>query len=249
MRQVLGTQGQYPLILRGSQAQGRVRAWPDSPTIAQLVLYTQSTPPSSDDLRQWCDQLRSRGYVAIRTGALPRHLHSLVTANGFVPLQHLVLLECPTLHRRPFQGLHGLALRPQTQRLHRRHLEQVAGVDLAAFGAPWHLDESTIDDIRTATPYNRARIVRRGGAIVGYAVSGRDTRTGYLQRLAVHPDAQRTGIGAALVADSLAWIRRHDASRTLVNTHVGNEAALDLYRRARFVEMDEDLCVFERSLQ
>ena len=52
---------------------------------------------------------------------------------------------------------------------------------------------------------------------------GRAGPRGYLQRLAVHPDHQRAGLGGALVVDGLRWLRRWGAKEVLVNTQEGNE--------------------------
>jgi ribosomal protein S18 acetylase RimI-like enzyme len=83
---------------------------------------------------------------------------------------------------------------------------------------------------------------------MAYAVSGRDARQGFLQRLAVHPRAQRQGYGRALVLDSLRWAARWRVDRVLVNTHTTNQPALDLYEGVGFHRLHERLHVFERSL-
>ena len=59
-------------------------------------------------------------------------------------------------------------------------------------------------------------------------------RAGYLQRLAVHPDHQRAGLGGALVVDGLRWLRRWGAKEVLVNTQEGNEPAVRLYEALGF---------------
>jgi ribosomal-protein-alanine N-acetyltransferase len=84
---------------------------------------------------------------------------------------------------------------------------------------------------------------------VGYALSGRDARQVFLQRLAVRPEVQRRGIARALVDDCLAWAARWHAERVLVNTHVGNDAALALYANAGFHRLAERLHVFERVFE
>jgi GNAT superfamily N-acetyltransferase len=69
-----------------------------------------------------------------------------------------------------------------------------------------------------------------------------------MQRVAVHPDARRLGFGASIVADGLHWLHRHGVGRTLVNTQLGNRAALDLYESCGFSELPFGLCVMGRSL-
>lgn len=81
--------------------------------------------------------------------------------------------------------------------------------------------------------------------LVGYALTGRSGRRGYLQRLAVDPAQHRRGIGSALVLDAIRWCRRRGVQRLVVNTQVGNEAALGLYRRTGFIESSGRLYTME----
>ena len=69
--------------------------------------------------------------------------------------------------------------------------------------------------------------------------------TGYLQRVAVRPDAQRLGIGRQLVDDAVEWLMRRGARRALVNTGVDNLAALRMYEQASFDRLDDELVVLE----
>ena len=98
-----------------------------------------------------------------------------------------------------------------------------------------------------ATPASRFRVAT-GDGVTGYAVSGRAGERGYLQRLAVDPDHHREGIGRALVADCLRWLRRHGARVAVVNTQERNEGALALYLATGFVLEPQGLTVLTRSL-
>jgi ribosomal protein S18 acetylase RimI-like enzyme len=113
----------------------------------------------------------------------------------------------------------------------------------------WCIDRVGIGDVRAATPRHRARAVLDGSDIVAYAVSGRDGRNGYIQRLAVSPTHQHQGHGLALVADSLRWMARWRVRRALVNTHNGNDAALALYHRIGFTDLQDRLHVYERRIE
>ncbi len=83
---------------------------------------------------------------------------------------------------------------------------------------------------------------------VAYAITGRAGRRGYLQRVAVHPDARRHRWGQTLVYDALRWLRHHDANRALVNTQWANEGALALYESCGFRRLPVGLCVLDRTL-
>ena len=84
--------------------------------------------------------------------------------------------------------------------------------------------------------------------MVGYALFGRADDVGYVQRLAIHPDAQGQGLGPALLVDGLRWLRAHTARSAFVNTQVDNDRALHLYERVGFRRMPVGLCVLGRSL-
>ncbi len=231
------------LVLSGAQVTGRVRCWPMQPHVAQLVMYQQTRLPTATDLARWCDDLSRRGFTAVRTSALATAASARVEANGFRVVQELVLLQhddpasCPTPAHR-------------TERLLVGRDADAARVDQAAFGAPWSLDGTAVTDVRRATPRHRARaIATDDGTITSYAITGRDSRMGFLQRLAVDPAHQRQGLGAALVHDSLRWLARWRVQRVLVNTPTGNEAALALYERNGFHRLPDGLRVYERVLR
>jgi ribosomal protein S18 acetylase RimI-like enzyme len=228
--------GQRPTVLRGSGMTVPVRPWPELPDTAQLVLYQYSTLPAVADLERWCSQLALGGYRSVRTTALGDHHLEAMSSRGFQSVQDLVLLE----HTSPrWSARRATPLSPDA-------FSAAADVDAECFEPGWRLDTDAIHEVCRATPRHRARRHDLGGRLVGYALSGRDARQVFLQRLAVHPDAQRRGIARTLVDDCLSWAARWHAERVLVNTHEGNHAALALYSAAGFHQLTERLHVFER---
>ncbi len=238
------------LVLRGAQVNGRARCWPGEPHVAQLVMYQQNRPPSHDDLTRWCDELGRRGFTAVRTSALAAAASARVESHGFSVIQQLVLLQHDDVGDVP-------APSRRTSRLLVGSDPAAAAVDRAAFGPRWSLDAAAVHDVRTATPRHRARaVIDTGGpagadveSVVAYAITGRDSRLGFLQRLAVQPDRHREGLGLALVHDSLRWLARWRVQRALVNTPTTNDAALALYERVGFHRLPDGLRVYERVLQ
>lgn len=232
-----------PTVLRGEGVSCRVRTWPGHPQIAQLVLYQQTVLPSIADLERWGTQLAGLGFDRVRTSAVSTAAGVRMEAAGYHSVQELVLLQYDQPRRIASSAV-------AVRRLDEIRHGDAAAVDTAAFGDEWALDAASIVDVRHATPSHRARAVfdRRDAHMVAYAVSGRDARQGFLQRLAVHPDAQRQGFGRALVLDSLRWASRWRVDRVLVNTHTTNQPALDLYEGVGFHRLRERLHVYERSL-
>jgi ribosomal protein S18 acetylase RimI-like enzyme len=94
----------------------------------------------------------------------------------------------------------------------------------------------------------RFRITPDSSTISGYAITGRSGRNGYLQRIAVHPNARNRGFGRTLIADALWWLRRRAVDRALVNTQLDNAAALSLYESCGFRRLPIGLCVLGRTL-
>jgi ribosomal protein S18 acetylase RimI-like enzyme len=210
------------------------------------VLYNQTRLPTPAEIIGWTSELRSAGYDTVRTGALSSQAGARFERLGFESIQSLVLLEHTAIGSvtavSPKASNVTVRLAPDDDRF-------ASEVDVAAFGPGWCIDRIGIGDVRSATPRHRARAVQSDDGIVAYAVSGRDGRNGYIQRLAVSPAHQHHGHGLALVSDSLRWMARWRVRRALVNTHTGNEAALALYHRLGFTDLPDRLHVYERRIE
>lgn len=230
-----------PMVLRGEGVSCRVRQWPSSPHIAHLVLYQQARLPTADELRRWCDELAAAGFQAVRTSAMNSSAGGRVASAGFSSVQDLALLQHDDPRSAPPPS------RPTTRLLVAQH-PLASEVDVAAFGPTWSLDPEAITDVCHATPRHRGRAAG-GASLHAYAITGRDSRQGFLQRLAVDPAHQGQGLGRDLVLDSLRWLARWRVSTVLVNTPTTNEAALRLYERLGFRRLHDQLCVFERPLR
>jgi ribosomal protein S18 acetylase RimI-like enzyme len=85
--------------------------------------------------------------------------------------------------------------------------------------------------------------------LAAYAICGRSGPRGFVQRLAVHPAHQRRGLGRGLLLDGLWWMRRRGVSRAVVNTQLGNDAALTLYQQIGFRREPAGLSVLSAGLR
>jgi ribosomal protein S18 acetylase RimI-like enzyme len=216
-----------------------VQHWSFQPRTAQLVLYHQHRLPTLADLQRWTDRLREMGYTRVRTTALASTAALRAETAGFEAIQELVLLEHVEPHKAP-------APTTATHRLLTGQHADASAIDLAAFGEGWALEPRAISDVCAATPRHRARSA--GAPLAAYAISGRDGKQGFLQRLAVAPEAQRQGLGRGLALDSLRWLGRWRVQRVLVNTPDDNEPALTLYEHLGFRRLSERLRVYELAL-
>ncbi|MEP7112547.1 MAG: GNAT family N-acetyltransferase [Ilumatobacteraceae bacterium] len=239
-----------PLILRAGGVVARVRPWAFEPNVAHLVLYNQSRLPTPSEITGWISQLRTSGYDTIRTGALGTQAGARFERLGFESVQSLVLLEHTAIGSATHPAVTSAGQDSVSMvRLAIEDDPEASRIDVSAFGAGWCIDRIGIGDVRSATPRHRARAIRVGDEIVAYAISGRDGRNGYVQRLAVSPVHQHQGHGLALVGDSLRWMARWRVRRALVNTHIGNQAALALYHRLGFTDLSDRLHVYERRIE
>jgi len=186
----------------------RVQPWSFQPHIAHLVVNHQQRVPSLAEVMQWTDRLRYLGYSTVRTNAIGRSAGRQMECAGYAVLQELVLLEL-TSPRRALQvvlaGPDRHSDRLATRPLHTNDVTAVSDIDVAAFGSNWGLCEQAITDVCAATPRHRLR--GAGEPLAAIAISGRDGRQGFLQRLSVSPARQRQGLGSLLVIDSLEWNR------------------------------------------
>jgi ribosomal protein S18 acetylase RimI-like enzyme len=223
----------------------RVAPWRGDPQTAYVVARTGR--PTTASLARCLEELAGGGFRAALTAALPPADHAPYLANGFTVRERLHLLVRPVeplLHPERTPGV-------ELRRARRRDRGPVLSVDDAAFPSFWHLDEAGLDDALGATPTARFRVAHRTAEpddVIGYAVTGRAGPRGYLQRLAVHPAAQRSGVGTALVADALRWLRRWGGREVLVNTQEDNGGAVSLYEHLGFRRQPDGLAVLERPI-
>lgn len=202
--------------------------------------------PTSDDVDRWVDEVFSeRSDVdAIRTGALFPQAAEVFGSRGFREIDRLALLE------RPIPSTEPLLARPRhpdvkLRALKRRDLVSAATIDAASFEHGWQNDAGALGEICGATPSARARRAVDGRDDVGFAITGVASRTGYLQRIAVAPEARRRGVAGLLVDDAIRWLMRRGATTALVNTGVENAAASALYTGRGFRRRDDGLVVLE----
>jgi ribosomal-protein-alanine N-acetyltransferase len=192
------------------------------------------------------EQLARRGYREVVTAAMPARESPGFVAAGFEVSERLHLLERPV--RAADRGAPAIPGGVVLRRARHHDLADVLAVDEASFGSFWRLDADGVRDARTATSYARFRVARRGDALAGYAITGRQGRTGYLQRLAVDPQHRQSGIGTALVMDGVRWLALWRSRTVLVNTQESNATALSLYESLGFRRKPDGLTVWSTRL-
>jgi ribosomal protein S18 acetylase RimI-like enzyme len=231
--------------------------WRGHREIALITPVPNAPPPGVLAVGRCLRMLSEQGVQEVVTGALAPGEQQPFLEAGFALRERLHLLSRPLVHLpEPPPGV-------RSRRPRRSERVPILELDQRAFDHFWRLDGPGLDDALGATASARLRVVagtdlpldapKVGGTagrhhVDGYAVTGRSGSRGYVQRLAVDPQLQRRGIGAALVIDGLRWLRRHGAERVVVNTQVGNDAALRLYYRLGFRPEPEGLSVLSCAI-
>lgn len=227
----------------GAGARLRVRPWRGGLDTAEVAAVPAGAPITPTLVELALGRARARGYARVVTPALSRaELRPFLDA-GFTVREELHLLAHDLLDLPPRPRFDRST---RLRRVHAGDRDAVLAVDHAAFQPFWRLDHAALEDAVRATPSARFRMDRQAR---GYALTGRAGDRGYVQRLAVHPDAQGQGLGAALVVDGLWWLRRWRVRDALVNTQSANEVAVHLYERLGFRRQRDGLTVLEREIE
>jgi ribosomal protein S18 acetylase RimI-like enzyme len=238
--------------IRSKDSTLRVRPWRGRPDVV-VAGPTPGNRPTATQVNAAIERLLAAGVRQVFTTALGPPEQQPFIAAGFNHHEHLHLLRHdlrmlprsrPGTHHRLRRGL-------------RRDYNSALDVDAVAFEGFWQFDLRSLVEARNATPTSRFRVAAAptdgpwasGSPVAGYAVTGRANRTCYLQRLAVHPDRQRDGLGTALVCDALQWARARRADEILVNTQQSNTTAFQLYLGLGFHNQTDGLDVLHRNIQ
>jgi GNAT superfamily N-acetyltransferase len=231
-------------VIRLGRERARTGPWRGEDDIALLTPVPDAPFLSANFIRHCLRTLSNQGFTRVVTGALSPLEQAGFLAAGFDVQEHLRLLAIELSDRLP-PVPPGLPIR----RVPRWRRPEVLAVDRAAFMEFWQFDSTGLADALSATPSVRFRMIQSPeGPAAAYAISGRAGGRGFVQRLAVRPDVQRTGTGARLLLDGLHWMKRHGVVRAVVNTQVGNDAALSLYLKTGFEEEPTGLSVLSTGL-
>lgn len=209
--------------------------------------HNPTVTPDDATIDAWIEAVRQGGWQRLRTGALAPAAADVLMRHGFRVRQELEFLSLD------LDGADTTVRNAARWRIGSVRTAVAVGLDIAAFGDEWAMDDAALDHALHATRDRRLVAVRRRGSPpfarpVGFCLTGASDDSAYLQRLAVVPAARRSGAAHTMVADAIAWAGSVGARRIFVNTDVDNAAALSLYERWGFVPVGFHLRVLERDL-
>jgi ribosomal protein S18 acetylase RimI-like enzyme len=178
-------------------------------------------------LPPWLDLLRRRDARAVYysgSDIMTDWLREPLLARGF---RQIALL-------RSYDKLGTASPTTGNQQVQVRHFDPatdlagVLAVENAAFAPLWRHDAAMFQEVFEDYPFFVVAVTP-GGRIAGYQFSGIDRETGYLVRIAVHPELEGQGIGARLMAAAMEFFAARHVARILLNTEETNTHAHRLY--------------------
>ncbi len=232
--------GNWPgrLALRQGWAKAEARPWnPDTPD-AHLRLIRGS----SVFLAACGEYLLDLGVSGVSSPPLPEVSSGIWLSAGYEPFLKLALYSRELVGALP-------APKHEIETGGSHDWDPAVRIDREAFSPLWRLDEDGLREALGATPHSSLLLSSDGDRANGFAIVGVGSIAGYLQRVAVHPDFARQGIGRSLVRAANKWARRRGARSMMLNTQPENESAARLYLSEGFEKMLDQLTVLRFSRQ
>ncbi|HUI87492.1 MAG TPA: GNAT family N-acetyltransferase [Anaerolineales bacterium] len=217
---------------------------PDPPAISWIRLFVfdsnlsdpSAWPPLWHAARRELASQQATKVAAITTQPW---FESILTSNGFVSSQSIVMLEWNRQTLKPWPVPAGITLRPMTA----SDLPCVADVDAASFEPLWQNSLPALSKAFSQALY--ASVAENESGFVGYQLSTGNPLGAHLARLAVRPEAQGRGIASALIGDLMHQAcRAENLSRITVNTQSDNASSLGLYGKMGFRKTGEQYPVY-----
>lgn len=238
MNRTISARGTWPgrVTLRSGWAQSIARPFNDDTADAALRLDRGS----AHFLRTSTHWLFDAGAPAVISSPLHPGMERVWKEAGFVPFRQLLLMERDL----------SFPTEPPSHPIEPggdEDWEAALEIDRRAFDPEWRIGRHGLEDARDATPTTGFLVSKSGGEVTGFSIVGISSMTGYLQRIAVDPDAQGTGLGRSLLRASVEWVGRRQARTLLLNTQRDNVGAARLYRSERFEALPQPLILLRST--
>ena len=238
----------YWVLEEERQITGALACPTDPDTIAWIRLFAYSSHISRQ--AAWSPlweaarrQLAEQGGATAAAIATQHWFEQTLLENHFTVTGHIVLLQWDAEPEEAALPPSSATIRSMTP----RDLPQVTAVDAAAFEPLWRNSLAALTKAYQQSSY--ASVAENESGIIGYQISTGGSFGAHLARLAVLPETQGHGIGAALVNDLITHMRKGGGSKVTVNTQDYNTASLALYSRLGFRRTGEEYPVYTFSIE
>lgn len=115
-----------------------------------------------------------------------------------------------------------------------RHLDDLARLEQICFSQPWSR-ASLLEEIENPTAV--FLVAEEDGRTLGYAGMHVVCGEGYIDNIAVFPEARRKGVARQLLDSLIKWLREQEGVFLTLEVRPSNAAAVSLYRSLGFQEV------------
>ena len=232
---------------RGPRLVGALACPPAPPDTAWVRVFALQGNTSADEVWQllWPRARRALEALGVKQIAglsLDGWIIPLYLSAGFRHTHSVVVLTRPA-GPAPRVSTSPARIRPAMPADH----ETLIAVDMAAFQPPWQISPPIAR--KALTLACSLSVAEVDGQIVGYQLTTPTSAGAHLARLAVLPEWQGRGLGAALVADMIESCTRQGARELTVNTQDTNAASLAVYQRLDFRLNGASYPVYQLALE
>jgi len=229
--------GEWPglVSLRRGWARAEARPWNDTSADASLRLIRGG----SGFIEACTHRLHVLGAPGVMSPPLAQSARRPWESAGFTPFLDLALMRLDLL---------GPVTPPQHLVVKEEHydLDLMLAVDTAAFDDFWRFSKIALVESLQATSKSGVFVIRDGDlGITGYAIVGYGHAISYLQRVAIDPKWQGSGMGRSLIRAVARSARRQGSKALLLNTQLDNESAAGLYETEGYLQLPDSLAVLK----
>lgn len=229
--------GDWPglVTFRRGWARAEARPWNDTSADATLRLVRGG----AGFIETCTHRLHTLGAPGVMSPPLAQSARKPWESAGFNPFVDLALLRL---------DLSGPVTPPQhlVVREENYDLDLMLAVDTAAFEEFWRFSRAALIESLQATSKSSVFVIRDGAlGITGYAIAGFGHAISYLQRVAVDPQWQGSGMGRSLIRAVARSARRQGSKALLLNTQLDNATASGLYDAEGYVQLPDSLAVLK----
>lgn len=215
---------------------------PDPPGVAWVRMFVCSSRLKCEDAweilwPQALERLTQMKAGAIAAIPLQKWFRLLLGENGFEHIHNVIVFAWDNLPAE-LPDPKPVSIRPMIA----EDLPAVQAVDENAFGPIWR---NSLESVQLAFDQSvYATVAEDDGGLTGYQISTPSPYGAHLARLAVHPRAQKQGVGYALLRQLQFQFQGRQPMRLTVNTQDDNQASIALYTKAGFAQTNEAYPVF-----
>jgi ribosomal protein S18 acetylase RimI-like enzyme len=206
----------------------------DPPGIAWIRLFLCATPLAEAEV--WPplweaarETIALQGGVLVAAISMQPWFEEMLLHSGFRFHQEIIMLDWQDAPVKPHDPQNGVSLRLMRP----ADLPAVVGVDASAFEPLWQNSFDAFKKAYAQALY--ATVAETSDGLIGYQLSTGNPLGAHLARLAVRPESQGSGVGAALVGDLILHLKERGRPHITVNTQGDNPASQALYKKMGFM--------------